>query len=68
MSPDERAVWSAVYAAERNLGKSVTDSAKRATWEIKNLRTLQIHARPSHVPRVGLDDDERDMLDAMLAR
>lgn len=67
MTSGERAVWAAVYAAERNLGKSVTDSAKRAAWEVKNLRTLQVHARSSHVPRVNVDDDERAMLDDMLS-
>lgn len=62
MSPGERAVWAATYAAELNLGKSAADSARRAASVVKQLRTLHIHAQ-----RAGLDADEQDMLDAILA-
>lgn len=64
LSSGERAVWAAVFATRKDLGKSTVEAARLATLAVKDLRTL---ATPVHSDRLlDGDEDAKEMLADML--
>lgn len=61
MTSGERMVLATTYAVKRDMGKSVVEAFRLGVLEVKNLRSLAVHAAS-----VGCDADDVAMLRDML--